>query len=147
MEKVSLTYFVDFVMKSGTPKLSVVRDFKERDKYEPFADFYKMVREAMVESHKGPLPKKIKELILIAINVATTHLYAPGTRRHMQNALRLGATREELLEVIQLVTVIGIHAVNMAVPILAEELEKYHKAKRAKGASAKALPQVRRSAL
>ena len=58
MEKVSLTYFVDFVMKSGTPKLTVVRDFKDRDKYEPFADFYKMIREAMVESHKGPLPKK-----------------------------------------------------------------------------------------
>ena len=77
-----------------------------------------------VPHRKGPLPKKVKEFILIAINVATTHLYAPGTRRHIQNALRLGATREELLEVIQLTTIMGIHAVNMAVPILAEELEK-----------------------
>jgi hypothetical protein len=67
MEKVSLTYFVDFVMKSGMPKLGVVRDFKERDKYEPFADFYKMVREAIVESHKGPLPKKSLDKFLTIV--------------------------------------------------------------------------------
>lgn len=77
-----------------------------------------------VPHRKGPLPKKVKEFILIAINAATTHMYAPGTRRHIQNALRHGATREELLEVIQLITIMGIHSVNMAVPILAEELEK-----------------------
>jgi len=77
-----------------------------------------------VPHRKGPLPPHIKELILIAINVATTHLYAPGARRHMQNALRLGATAEEILETIQLTTVLGIHAVNLAVPMLCEELEK-----------------------
>lgn len=82
-----------------------------------------------VPHRKGPLPRKVKEFILIAINVATTHLYAPGTRRHIQNALRLGATREELMEVIQLVTIMGIHSVNMAVPILAEELDKKGKRK------------------
>lgn len=82
-----------------------------------------------VPHRKGPLPKKVKEFILIAINAATTHLYAPGTRRHIQNALRHGATREELMEVIQLTTIMGIHTVNMAVPILAEELEKHAKGK------------------
>jgi len=77
-----------------------------------------------VPHRKGPLPPKFKELVLVAVNVATTHLYAPGARRHMQNALRQGATAEELLEVIQLTTVMGIHSVNLAVPILCEELEK-----------------------
>jgi alkylhydroperoxidase/carboxymuconolactone decarboxylase family protein YurZ len=77
-----------------------------------------------VPHRKGPLPQKVKEFILIAINAATTHLYAPGVRRHMQNALKLGATREELLEVIQLTTIMGIHAINVAVPILADELSK-----------------------
>jgi alkylhydroperoxidase/carboxymuconolactone decarboxylase family protein YurZ len=75
--------------------------------------------------HKnGPLPAKIKELIVIAINASTTHMYGPGVRRHIQNALRLGTTREEILEVIELTTVLGIHACNLAIPILAEELEK-----------------------
>ena len=77
-----------------------------------------------VPHEKGPLPGRTRELILIAINAATTHLYGPGVRRHIQNALKLGATREEILQVIQLTTVLGIHACNLAVPILAEELEK-----------------------
>jgi alkylhydroperoxidase/carboxymuconolactone decarboxylase family protein YurZ len=42
----------------------------------------------------------------------------------MQNALRLGATAEEIMETIQLTTVLGIHAVNLAVPMLFEELER-----------------------
>ena len=36
---------------------------------------------------KGPLPQKYKELIFIAINVATKHLWSSGVRRHMRNAL------------------------------------------------------------
>lgn len=79
--------------------------------------------------HKtGPLEQKYKELIMIAINAATTHLYAPGTRRHMQNALKAGATQEEILETIQLTTVMGIHACNLAVPMLLEEVEKLNEA-------------------
>lgn len=77
-----------------------------------------------VPHREGPLPPKFKELVLIAINVATTHMYGPGVRRHVQNALDQGATRDEILEVIQLTTVLGIHACNIGVPILAEELAK-----------------------
>jgi alkylhydroperoxidase/carboxymuconolactone decarboxylase family protein YurZ len=73
---------------------------------------------------KGPLDDKTKELILIALNASTTHLYAPGVRRHIQNALKQGATRGEILQVIELTTMLGIHACNLAVPILAEELER-----------------------
>lgn len=80
-----------------------------------------------VPHRNGPLPQKYKELIMIAINAATTHLYAPGVRRHMRNALNHGATREEILEAIQLTTVMGIHSCNMAVPILLEEAEAYEK--------------------
>ena len=76
--------------------------------------------------HKeGPLPQKYKELIMIAINAATTHLYAPGVRRHMQNALKAGATKEEILETIQLTTVMGIHSCNLAVPILMRRLRSW----------------------
>jgi len=76
--------------------------------------------------HKtGPLPPKFKELVLVAINAATTHLYAPGVRRHIANAFRAGATREEVLETIQLVTVMGIHSCGLAIPILCEEYEKF----------------------
>lgn len=76
--------------------------------------------------HKtGPLEPKVKELIMVAINAATTHLYAPGVRRHMANAFKAGATKEEVLETIELVTVMGIHSCNLAIPILCEEHEKF----------------------
>ena len=77
-----------------------------------------------VPQKRGPLPQKTKELIFIAINAATTHLWAPGVRRHIQNALREGATKDEILEVIQLTSIMGIHSIALAVPILAEELAK-----------------------
>lgn len=77
-----------------------------------------------VPQRQGPLPQKTKELILVAINAATTHLWAPGVRRHMQGALRAGATREEIMEVLQLTSIMGIHSVTLGAPILAEELEK-----------------------
>ena len=77
-----------------------------------------------VPQKNGPLPDKTRELILVAINAATTHLYGPGVRRHIQNALKAGATREEILETIQLTTVMGIHSCNLAIPILLEEVEK-----------------------
>lgn len=76
-----------------------------------------------VPHRKGPLPQKFKELVLVAINAATTHLYAPGVRRHLRNALKAGATVEEVLEVIQLTTVMGIHSCNLAIPILVEEAQ------------------------
>ncbi|MFP3191173.1 MAG: carboxymuconolactone decarboxylase family protein [Thermoproteota archaeon] len=73
---------------------------------------------------KGVLPPKIKELIYIAIDASTTHLYAPGLRQHIKNALKYGATVEEVMEVFELVSVLGIHTCTMGVPILMEEVKK-----------------------
>ncbi len=81
-----------------------------------------------VPQKNGPLPQKTKELIFIAINAATTHLWAPGVRRHMQNALREGASKEEILEVLQLTSIMGVHSMTLGAPILVEELEKARKA-------------------
>ena len=77
-----------------------------------------------VPQRNGPLEQKYKELIFIAINAATTHLHGPGVRRHIQNALRAGATKAEILEVIQLTTIMGIHSMALAAPILQEEVAK-----------------------
>ena len=77
-----------------------------------------------VPQTNGPLEQKYKELIFIAINVATTHLWPSGVRRHIQNALKAGATKEEILEVMQLTSIMGIHSMALGVPILQEEIEK-----------------------
>jgi len=70
----------------------------------------------------GPLEPKVKELIYIAIDAATTHLYEPGLRQHIRNALKHGATQEEIMEVLELVAVLGIHSCTLGVPVLMEEL-------------------------
>lgn len=95
-----------------------------------FLEAYLQLRNVPIRN--GPLAPKVKELILVAINAATTHLYAPGVRRHIRNALQHGATREEILETIELTTVLGIHSSNLAIPILAEELEARRARPRAK---------------
>lgn len=66
-------------------------------------------------------PKEI-ELLSIALDASYTHMYPPGTRRHIKAALRAGATVEEIMEVLKLCVVQGVQACNLGVPILAEEL-------------------------
>jgi alkylhydroperoxidase/carboxymuconolactone decarboxylase family protein YurZ len=68
-------------------------------------------------------PKEI-ELLSIAFDASYTHMYAPGTRRHIRAALKLGATVEEIMEILKLCVVQGVQACNMGVPILAEELAR-----------------------
>jgi alkylhydroperoxidase/carboxymuconolactone decarboxylase family protein YurZ len=70
----------------------------------------------------GVLDPKLLEFIAIAVDASCTHLYAPGVRRHIRKAIELGATREEILAVLQCVSVLGIHSCALGVPILVEEL-------------------------
>ncbi len=58
----------------------------------------------------GTLAPKIRELIDVAIDVATTHLYLPWLGTHIRGALGHGATVDEIMEVRQLTSVLGIHA-------------------------------------
>ena len=70
----------------------------------------------------GALDRKTMEFIFLAVNASCTHMYEPGVRRHIRTALALGATREEIMAVLQLVSVIGIHSCSLGAPILMEEL-------------------------
>ena len=72
----------------------------------------------------GVLEPKIKEFIYIAIDSATTHLYEPGLRIHIENAFKYGAKKEEIMEVFQLTSVLGMHTCTVGVPILIEEMRK-----------------------
>jgi alkylhydroperoxidase/carboxymuconolactone decarboxylase family protein YurZ len=71
----------------------------------------------------GPLEPKVKALVALAVDAAVTHLYAPGVRHHVRRALELGATPAEIVETLELTSTMGIHACNVGVPILLEELE------------------------
>ena len=70
------------------------------------------------------LSPRLAELLSIAGDASITHIYAPGTRRHLEAALQLGATVEEIMEVLKVCVAFGVQASNLAVPILAEELRR-----------------------
>ena len=89
------------------------------------ADFFEAyLNFSAVPWKNGTLEPKVKEFIYIAIDASTTHLYEPGLRLHIQNALGYGATKEEIMEVYELASVLGIHTCTLGVPILMEELEQ-----------------------
>ena len=72
----------------------------------------------------GHLEPKVREFIYIAVDGAVSHLYQPGLRRHIEDALRLGATREEVLQVILLtVTAEGQLPNTIGHSILMDELK------------------------
>jgi alkylhydroperoxidase/carboxymuconolactone decarboxylase family protein YurZ len=75
--------------------------------------------------YSGGLDPKLAELLSIAFDVSYTHMYAPGVRRHIKAALKLGATVEEIMDVFKLCVAQGIQACNMSIPILAEELAEH----------------------
>ena len=83
-------------------------------------DFLRMGTSAW---QRNVLDAKTLEFIAIAVDAACTHMYAPGTRRHIAKALDLGATPQEVLSVLQAVAVLGIHSVALGAPILLDEMK------------------------
>ena len=64
----------------------------------------------------GVFTPKLAELLSIAVDASITHMYAPGTRRHIQSALKLGATVEEIMEVLKICVAQGIQAIESRYP-------------------------------
>lgn len=75
-------------------------------------------------ARRAALDPKTRELIYIAIDLSVTHLFAAGARIHIRNALALGATKREILDVLELVSVLGIHSVAVGLPVLLDEVER-----------------------
>ena len=97
------------------------------DVWDDFAELDPLWTEKFIDMgslpmRSGVLDKTTIELIFIAVNASCTHMYAPGVRRHIRQALELGATKEQIMAVLQLVSAIGIHTLSLGAPILKEEL-------------------------
>ena len=73
----------------------------------------------------GVLEPKVKQLIAVALNASVTHMYREEIRAHIRQALRFGASKEEIMETFQLVGIIGVHGhLTIGLPIFAEEDQK-----------------------
>ncbi|WP_255450189.1 carboxymuconolactone decarboxylase family protein [Skermania sp. ID1734] len=76
----------------------------------------------------GVLSPEVVQLLCIAVDAACTHLYAPGLRRHIRAALALGISDREILEVLKLATTVGIHSLNIGIPLLLKETARADRA-------------------
>jgi AhpD family alkylhydroperoxidase len=63
-----------------------------------FLEAYERIYE-LTAVRRGKLPPKFREMIVIA--AVSIGGYGPGIKDHIRRALRLGATREEIIEVLQ----------------------------------------------
>jgi len=78
-------------------------------------DYYAALTDVGTESwRRGPLTRKEREFICIAIDCNLTHSYPPGLRIHIKNALREGATKGEILEIFQLSALMGLEGYLLA---------------------------------
>ena len=73
--------------------------------------------------HAGALPTRTIELICVALHAACTSLDAEGTRAHIRAALAAGASRDDVLTVLKMASLLAIHSCSLGAPLLIEEAQ------------------------
>jgi len=87
-----------------------------------FADAYDQLLQSSMTN--GRLSPKARALVMVALTSTSTNLFAPSLKLHIRDALAESATREEIVEVFELVAALGLHSCTFGVPILCEEMAK-----------------------
>jgi len=86
--------------------------------------FESSVKLMAVPTQKRNLTPKMQNLVLLSVDCAATHLFVPGIRQHIKDAAAAGASRAEVLEVLELSSTLGIHACNIGIPLLVEVMKE-----------------------
>jgi alkylhydroperoxidase/carboxymuconolactone decarboxylase family protein YurZ len=117
-----------------TPFQQVLKDdFTERRGYwNPTWDEILEVAPEMFEAYTefsshpwrtGHLSPLTKELVYIAFDTSVTHLYTVGLRLHIENALGYGATPEQIVDVMETASLVGVKSVLVGAPLLREDVD------------------------
>lgn len=85
-----------------------------------FLDLY--ARYGGYPAANGPLSPLMCELIYVALDASSTHLFESGLVLHMRYAMRHGATPAQVMEVLAMATAQGLGGTRVGIDILAEEL-------------------------
>jgi len=89
-----------------------------------FAAYLKLRAAASKGKHVSP---KFQELIHLSVASVVSTMFVPGIEAHARAALDAGATKEEILEVLALTSVCGIHSISCGLPVLMEVLAEQGK--------------------
>lgn len=73
------------------------------DQFEAFFDY------CAVPWKSGTVRAKVKELVALATDAMPTHIFMPGLRLHLTNAVKLGAGRKAILECLALAAATPAH--------------------------------------
>ena len=68
----------------------------------------------------GPLSERMVELIYVALDSSSSHLFVSGLQTHLKRALEVGASQADVFDVLHLVAIQGLASVCQAADILAE---------------------------
>lgn len=118
---------------AAVEKMKAIGQWKEE--WDPLAFFAPVWTDEYTATCLGLYAANVlscKDIDLLCIAFSYARLYGPGTRHHIKNALKAGATVEEIMEVLKLCVVQGVEICNLCVPILAEELERHSASKNAR---------------
>jgi alkylhydroperoxidase/carboxymuconolactone decarboxylase family protein YurZ len=85
---------------------------------------------------RNSLDRKFKYIIMICLNAFQFHEF--GVRAQTRAALKMGATEDEILEALQIVSLSNLHGMTTALPAVVEEFEAFKKANEAPAEPAEA---------
>ena len=76
-----------------------------------------------VPDKRGYLDMRVRKFIYIAIDSITGSLNPTGLKNHMKHALQLGIDKREILEVLEITSMIGSTTYSLGIPLLMEALQ------------------------
>lgn len=77
---------------------------------------------AALPARTGPLSVQLRELIYVAVDTSSTHMFGQGLEIHVKAALAAGCSAQQLIEVMELATAQGLDSVSRGIGIVVEEL-------------------------
>jgi alkylhydroperoxidase/carboxymuconolactone decarboxylase family protein YurZ len=83
--------------------------------FERYSDYFGRTRQ------RSNLSAKVQEFVYMAIDTNATHMYDKGLTIHIERALEEGASKAEVMEVLELSCLMGVSTMLESVPILVEE--------------------------
>lgn len=87
------------------------------------ATLERVSRQIAAARPSGALSPKIREFIYVGVDALVTHLYPQGLAVHAESAIKLGATAEELIEVLQIAASVCVPRWGRAADAVHAELE------------------------
>ena len=87
---------------------------QDKEAFKIVAELDPAIAEAFIEldaatAKRGALEPKYRALVKLALCASPTHLSPEFTRMYMVEALKEGATKEQIREVLEMISVLGIH--------------------------------------